>query len=152
MPYRPHQIFLRRQICVLRLVAFVVPWKEHWFRSQTDLALAPDDFLTSCVTLGSFGILSLGFLICKVGIMILTSQGKCEKAAKALAGGCVCVCLSQLCSTLCDPWTVTHQAPLSMGILQVRILEWVAMPSSRGSSQPRDRIQVSCTAGGFFTI
>ena len=36
------------------------------------------------------------------------------------------------------PWTVAHQAPLSMGILQARILEWVAMPSSRGSSQPRD--------------
>lgn len=100
MPYRPHQIFLRRQICVLRLVAFVVPWKEHWFRSQTDLALAPGDFLTSCVTLGSFGILSLGFLICKVGIMILTSQGKCEKAAKALAGGCVCVLKSVVLNSL----------------------------------------------------
>ena len=36
-------------------------------------------------------------------------------------------------------WTVAHQAPLSTGILQARILEWVAMLSSRGSSQPRDR-------------
>ena len=36
-------------------------------------------------------------------------------------------------------WTVAHQAPLSMGVLQARILEWVAMPSSRGSSQARDR-------------
>ena len=36
------------------------------------------------------------------------------------------------------PRTVAQQAPLSMGILQARILEWVAMPSSRGSSQPRD--------------
>ena len=44
------------------------------------------------------------------------------------------------------PWTVTHQAPLSMGILQARILEWVAMPSSRESSQPRDRTQVSRVA------
>ena len=39
------------------------------------------------------------------------------------------------------------------GILQARILEnWVAIPFSRGSSQPRDRTQVSCIAGGFFTI
>ena len=38
------------------------------------------------------------------------------------------------------------------GILQARVLEWVAMPSSRGSSQPRDRTQVSCIAGGFFTV
>ena len=36
------------------------------------------------------------------------------------------------------PWTLAYQAPLSMGILQARILEWVAMPSSRGSFQPRD--------------
>ena len=37
------------------------------------------------------------------------------------------------------------------GILQGRILEWVAVPSSRGSSQPRDQTQVSCIAGRFFT-
>jgi len=43
-------------------------------------------------------------------------------------------------------------SPLSMGILQARILEWVAMPSSRGSSQLRDQTQVSHMAGGFFTI
>ena len=36
------------------------------------------------------------------------------------------------------PWTVAHQAPLSVGILQTRILEWVAKTSSRVSSQPRD--------------
>jgi len=39
-----------------------------------------------------------------------------------------------------------------MGILQAGILEWVAMPSFRGSSQPRDATQVSCTAGKFFTV
>ena len=38
------------------------------------------------------------------------------------------------------------------GILQARTLEWVAFPFSRGSSQPRDRTQVSCIAGGFFTL
>ena len=50
------------------------------------------------------------------------------------------------------PWTPACQAPLSVGILQARILEWVAMPSSRGSFQPRDGTQVSLNAGGFFTI
>ena len=54
-----------------------------------------------------------------------------------------------LCET---PWMVAHQAPLSTGILQARILEWVAMPSSKGSSWPRDQTQVSCIAGRFFTI
>ena len=48
-------------------------------------------------------------------------------------------------------WTVALQAPLSVGILQARILEWVAMASSR-PSRPRDQTQVSCIAGGFFTI
>ena len=50
------------------------------------------------------------------------------------------------------PCTETLQAPLSMGF-QARILEWVAMPSSRGPSQPRDGTCiscVSCTTGGFF--
>ena len=44
---------------------------------------------------------------------------------------------------LVNPWTEPRQAPLSMGILQARILEWVAMPYSRRSSQPRDQTQVA---------
>ena len=60
------------------------------------------------------------------------------------------VCL--LYVTVCDPCTVVRQAPLSMQILQARILEWVAMPFSGGSSQPRDRTQVSRIAGTFYTI
>ena len=46
----------------------------------------------------------------------------------------------RLCATL---WTVAHQAPWSMGFLQARILEWVAIPFSRGSSWPRDWTGVS---------
>ena len=49
------------------------------------------------------------------------------------------------------PWTVTCQAPLSMGFSQARILEWVAIPFSRGSSWPRDQTHISCLAGKFFT-
>ena len=64
------------------------------------------------------------------------------------------LCCAQLLSRVqlfVTPWTVAHQAPLSIGILQARIPEWVTMSSSRGSSQPRDRTQVSYNAGGFFT-
>ena len=50
----------------------------------------------------------------------------------------------QSCPTLATLWTIARQAPLSMGILQARILEWVAISSSRGSSQPRDQIHISC--------
>ena len=52
------------------------------------------------------------------------------------------LCCAQLLSRVrlfVTPWTAALQAPLSMGILQARILEQVAMPSFRGSSQPRDR-------------
>ena len=49
------------------------------------------------------------------------------------------------------PWAIACQAPLSLGILWARLLEWVARPSSRGSSQPRDQTQVSCIAGELFT-
>ena len=48
-------------------------------------------------------------------------------------------------------WTVACQVPLSMGILQARVLEWVAMSFSRGSSRPRDQSCISCLAGRFFT-
>ena len=54
--------------------------------------------------------------------------------------------VTQLCPTLCNPMDYTVH-----GILQTRILEWVAVPFSRGSSQPRDQTQVSCIAGRFFT-
>ena len=60
--------------------------------------------------------------------------------------------IAQSCPTLCDPMDYSRQAPLSMGILQASILEWVAMPFSRGSFQPRNGTQVFCIAGGFFTI
>ena len=50
------------------------------------------------------------------------------------------------------PWTVAQTVPLTTGILQARILKWIATSSSRGSSHPRDQTQVSQIAGGFFTI
>ena len=54
---------------------------------------------------------------------------------------CLFMALSRV--RLCDPMDCRASGSSLHGILQARILEWVAMPSSRGSSQPRDRIQVS---------
>ena len=62
------------------------------------------------------------------------------------------VLVSQSRLTLCDPRTVACQVSLSMGFFQARVLEWVAISFSRGSSQPRDRTQVSRITGSFFTI
>ena len=55
---------------------------------------------------------------------------------------------------LCDPLDCSPPGSSAHGIIQARILKWVAMPSSKGSSQPRDRSPascISCIAGGFFT-
>ena len=61
------------------------------------------------------------------------------------------LCLSFSCVWLfATLWTAACHALLSMGILQARILEWVPMPSFRGSSQTRDQTQVSRIAGGFW--
>ena len=48
------------------------------------------------------------------------------------------VLVAQSCLTLCDPMDYNLPSPSVLGILQTRILEWVAIPFSRGSSQPRD--------------
>ena len=56
---------------------------------------------------------------------------------------CVCAKSLQSCLTLCNPLDCSLPGSSSHGILQARILEWAAMPSSRGCSQPRDRTRVS---------
>ena len=60
--------------------------------------------------------------------------------------------VAQVCLILCNPLDRAHQSPLSVGILQEGILKGIVMPFSRGSSQPRDRTQVSCIAGRLFTV
>ena len=60
--------------------------------------------------------------------------------------------IAQSCQTHCNPINCSLPGSSVDGILQARILEWVSMPSSRGSSQPRDWTQVSRLAGGFFAI
>ena len=59
--------------------------------------------------------------------------------------------LLQSCLILCDPVDCRPPGSSVLGILQARILEWVAMPSFRGSCRPRDGTNVSWFRGGFFT-
>ena len=62
------------------------------------------------------------------------------------------VLVSQSCPTLCDPMDCSLPGSSVYGILQARILEWVAIPFSRGSSQLSNRTQVSRVTGRFFTV
>ena len=64
----------------------------------------------------------------------------------------LCLCLvTQPCPTLWDPLDCSPPSSSVHGIFQARILEWIAISSSKGSSQPRDQTCVSCITGGFFT-
>ena len=59
---------------------------------------------------------------------------------------------AQFCPTLCSPRDYSPPGPCVHGILQARILEWVAMPSSRGSSPARDQTRISCTEADFLPL
>ena len=63
----------------------------------------------------------------------------------------VCCSVAKLCPTPCNLMDYCLPGSSVHGILQARLLEWVAVPFSRGSPQPRDRTQVSHIAGKFFT-
>ena len=62
------------------------------------------------------------------------------------------VLVAQVCPTLCDPVGCSPAGSSIHGILQARILQWVAISCSRGSSRPGDQTQVSSIAGRFFTM
>ena len=62
------------------------------------------------------------------------------------------VLVAQSCLTLCDPMDCGPPDSSVRGILQARILEWIAIPFSRGSYRHRDWTWVSCIAGRFFTV
>ena len=68
-----------------------------------------------------------------------------EQASKEQKVSVIQSCTTLCNSTDCSPPDSVH------GILQARILKWVAIPFSRGSSWPSDRTRISCIAGGFFT-
>ena len=86
----------------------------------------------------------------------LCSWGKGGRAGRLLIMGelmsgciigchtCMCAQLLQSCPALCNPMDCSPPSSSVHGILQARILEWVLMPSSRGSSYPRDQTHISC--------
>ena len=65
---------------------------------------------------------------------------------------CMCVLVIPSCLTVCNPMDCSPPGSSVCGILEVRILEWVVISFSKGSSQPSYWTQVSCTPGRFITI
>ena len=60
--------------------------------------------------------------------------------------------VAQSCPTLCDPMDCSLSGSSVHGIFQARVLQWIAISFSRGSSRPRNQTQVSCIAGRCFTV
>ena len=92
--------------------------------------------LFHCMTFSTFKI-----KICYVDIWLYLSFINCS----------CCCSVGKLCLTLCDPMDCSPPGSSVHGIFQARILEWVAISSSRGSSQPRDPTPSPALAGRFFT-
>ena len=87
-----------------------------------------------------------------IGRLILTHRTTREVPLKHVlnrfnCAGCVLCLVAQPCPTLCDPIDCSPPGSSVHGILQARILEWVATPISRGFFRPRDQNWVSCIAG-----
>ena len=91
--------------------------------------------------------------VCAISINIWLSMVSLFSCFPLRTSGFWCVVLVvQLCPTLCDPMDCSLPGSSVHGILQARILEWVAISFSGGSSWPRDWSLVSCIAGRLFTI
>ena len=145
------------QTCLYHSRGTRAKWKGHWVDNlKTPLLpcslLSPDfypsvhgDCSVTCPELHSRG---KGKSLETSKSRIISTLPRRPGALPERAKNVLSHCHAQVFET---PWTVASQAPLSMGILQAGMLEWVAMPSSRGSSRPRERTQVSRIAGGFFT-
>ena len=81
--------------------------------------------------------------ITKVRRMVVSGRGVRKEGEGEVA---------QLCPTLCDPVDCNLLGFSVHGILQARILEWIAISFSRGSSRPRDQTRISHIGGRRFTL
>ena len=111
------------------ITSWQIDWKQ-WKQSQTSFFWAPKSLWT------------------------VTAAMELKDAApwKESYDKAVLCLVTQSCPTLCNLMDWSPSGSSVHGILQARMLEWVAMPSSRGFSHPRDWTQVSCVAGRFFTF
>ena len=137
-------------VCECVVIHFIT--LQKWQIANKYISNIPSFFLSSSFLPLSSSSLPPSFLPTFFPSFLLSLQQECitskilELICQRLMFMKVKVKVDQSCPTLCNPMDYTIH-----GILQARILEWIAFPFSRRSSQPRDQTQVSCTAGGFFT-
>ena len=109
------------------------------------------NILWHCPSLGLEWKLTFSSPVSKCWVFQICWHTKCSTLT-ALSFMYVKVLVAQLCLTLCNHTDCSPSGSSAHRILQERILEWVAIPFSRGSSQPRDQTRFSCIIGRFFTV
>ena len=156
------------------MIESIVPYRASWLPLETDNLLLPTKWRRNDA--GAFSDLDLGksgsFYFChfrgyttipdtlmeRKAQQILTSYSHHRWGSKDISEVNLNISVpvesvvDQSCPTLCDPMDYTLPGSSVHGILHARIREWIALPFSRGFSQPRDWTQVSCIAGRFFTV
>ena len=113
------------------------PWGQKAFCFSPDPP-HPMGWISGFPHKKAYLVLSIYFLVCQTRAGLRTHPSDCHFFCNLLFLFSLAVVSDSV-----TPWTVAQQAPLSVGIFQARILEWVALPSSKGSSQLRDWICVS---------
>ena len=144
-----------------------IPWRRAWQPTPVSL---PGEFhgqrsLASCSLMVAQSWTQLNWLSTHAhdqkqldqtntaqGSAAVLNSGPLPKVTNLNPGHFVCVKFVQSCPTLCDPMDYSLPGSSVHRIIQARILEWVVIPFSTGSFQPRDWAQVFCTAGRFFTV
>ena len=108
----------------------ITPTENSWARAI--FLMLPNQYLFTCM--GALG----------------RQQALCWVLCFEFHNNTMKVKISWSCPTLCDLMDSSLPVSSVRGVLQARILEWVAIPFSRGSSRPRNRTKVSCIAGNFL--
>ena len=117
----------------------------------------PIPFGSDCPSTSYYGLLTASTYDSAWGLSLVSNRGQgllLPFRVAFFSKACVYAQLLQSCLTLCDPMNCSLPGFSGHGILQARIMEWVAISYSKGSSWPRDQTCVSCVsciAGKFFT-
>ena len=124
-----------------------IKWNQDWYRKNAEAVcyFSLSWLCLSFVFLLIFKVILNFFIFWTINPYLLFSSFD-------LSVHLLSCSVTQSCPTLCNPMDCSLPGSSVHGIFQARMLEWIAIPFSRGSSQPRDWTQITYIAGRFFII
>ena len=145
--------FLKLKFPVYSRICLTVHLPKSWSISHQSLTPTPVSSIMSPLAPAQQANTFIIFYKRKLFFFVLTSPSNywTVNYLLFLFPMCTHAKLLQSCPTLCNSMDYSLPGSSVHGIFQARILEWIAISFSRGSSWPRDLTQVSCLASGFFT-